>query len=429
MSTSGTERNVVVLAQAALGLMRERRLDDAARVWSQVLAIAPDHPQALFHMGQHSLLRKDLPAARQLLERAARADSKNPAVSLNLAFVSRAAGDNGGEMAWLVRSLTIDPYFFPALLAKGMLEERTGAIRQAARTFRDVLAIAPPENQLTGEMQQAVKHARDAVNANAATFGEFLRERLATATARHASADLGRFEECRDIAIGTGKAYPQQPTMLLVPRLPAIPFYDNADFPWLKTLEAATDTIRDEFLAAFHEDNAGFRPYVDHPDGMPINQWAELNHSMKWNALFLWKDGVCLEERRCPKTVALLSGAGMAEIPGYAPTAFFSVLQPRTTIPPHTGVTNARLIVHLPLIVPKGCRFRVGSVTRDWRPGEAFVFDDTIEHAAWNDSDEFRAILILDIWNPYLSAAEREMICGLLAATRDYYGGIQPASF
>ena len=34
--------------------------------------------------------------------------------------------------------------------------------------------------------------------------------------------------------------------------------------------------------------------------------------------------------------------------------------QPRTRIPPHTGVANFRLVVHLPLIVPPGCRFRVG---------------------------------------------------------------------
>ena len=119
----------------------------------------------------------------------------------------------------------------------------------------------------------------------------------------------------------------------------------------------------------------------------------------------------------------------MADMQGYAPTAFFSVLEPKTEIPPHTGVTNARLIVHLPLIVPAGCRFRVGNVTKEWRPGEAWVFDDTIEHAAYNDSDEIRIILIFDVWNPLLSAAERDMVCALLAATRSYYGEIAPASF
>jgi len=93
-----------------------------------------------------------------------------------------------------------------------------------------------------------------------------------------------------------------------------------------------------------------------------------------------------------------------------APTAFFSILDACTRIPAHTGVTNTRLTVHLPLVVPPGCGFRVGGTTREWLPGKAWVFDDTIEHEAWNDSDTPRAILIFDIWNPLLSEAERELI-------------------
>jgi len=156
-----------------------------------------------------------------------------------------------------------------------------------------------------------------------------------------------------------------------------------------------------------------------------------LNRSMQWNALFLWKDGA-RQQANCalaPRTAALLEAGGMAGIDGYAPTAFFSVLQPGARIPPHTGVTNARLICHLPLIVPKGCGFRVGNETREWRPGEAWIFDDTIEHAAWNDSAEIRIILIFDVWNPLLTPAERDMVTGLLKATRSYYGALAPASF
>ena len=68
-------------------------------------------------------------------------------------------------------------------------------------------------------------------------------------------------------------------------------------------------------------------------------------------------------------------------------------------------------------MVPKGCSFRVGGETRPWVEGEAFVFDDTIEHEADNPTDRDRAVLILDTWNPYLSAAEREMICKIYEVT------------
>ncbi|MGZ6018439.1 MAG: aspartyl/asparaginyl beta-hydroxylase domain-containing protein, partial [Phenylobacterium sp.] len=66
--------------------------------------------------------------------------------------------------------------------------------------------------------------------------------------------------------------------------------------------------------------------------------------------------------------------------------------------------------------------FRVGGETRDWRPGEAFVFDYTIEHEAWNDSDDWRAVLIFDIWNPYTTEAEREMVSALTTGVEAYYG-------
>jgi aspartyl/asparaginyl beta-hydroxylase (cupin superfamily) len=92
---------------------------------------------------------------------------------------------------------------------------------------------------------------------------------------------------------------------------------------------------------------------------------------------------------------------------------------------PHTGSANTRLIVHLPLILPEKCSFRVGNETRDWKMGEAWVFDDTIEHEAWNNSDQTRVILILDIWNPLLSPAERALVESMMIALNEYQAGEQ----
>jgi aspartyl/asparaginyl beta-hydroxylase (cupin superfamily) len=116
-----------------------------------------------------------------------------------------------------------------------------------------------------------------------------------------------------------------------------------------------------------------------------------------------------------------------AEVDLRSPTAMFSVLQPKTRIPPHTGIANFRLVVHLPLVLPSGCGFRVGGETREWRIGEAWVFDDTIEHAAWNDSDETRIILICDIWSPRLSPDERAAIRTVIAATDAFKGTVPGA--
>jgi aspartyl/asparaginyl beta-hydroxylase (cupin superfamily) len=132
----------------------------------------------------------------------------------------------------------------------------------------------------------------------------------------------------------------------------------------------------------------------------------------------LWENGrrIDANAEHCPRTMALLQELGQPAIDGACPNAMFSLLAPETAIPPHVGVNNSRLVCHLPLIVPDGCWFRVGAETRDWRPGEAFVFDDTIEHEALNPSDRLRVVFIFDIWHPDLSDVEREAVAALIAS-------------
>jgi aspartyl/asparaginyl beta-hydroxylase (cupin superfamily) len=156
-------------------------------------------------------------------------------------------------------------------------------------------------------------------------------------------------------------------------------------------------------------------PYVAMAPGTPENIWTGLNNSLDWSALHLWRDGVRIEQacEIAPRTAELLDAMPLCRIPGRAPTAFFSILKAGKHIPPHTGVTNTRAIIHLGLVVPPDCEFRVGDEQRAWKEGEAFAFDDTIEHEAWNRSDQDRAVLIFDTWNPHLSEAERGMISRL----------------
>lgn len=404
------------LFRAADLAMQQGRFDEAAGLWGQVRLLAPDHPKALLHLGQHQLHRGDGRSARQLLERAAMVDPKNPVIQLNLASALRALGETGAELTALDRALALDPYFFPALLAKGMYFERLGDIRRAAYTYKDVLTIAPAQPEEW--MKKPLARAREVVEANTRRLDAFLEQRLT-------GARTPRLDEAKDILTGAKKAHVQQPTLLNFPRLPPIPFYERKDFPWLAEIEGATETIRDELLVLLRDDARQFGAYVDHPDGVPLNQWAELNRSPRWSAYFFWSDGIRRDENcaRCPKTAALIDRLPMARVPHAAPAAFFSTLAPKTLIPPHTGVTNTRLIVHIPLIVPEGCWFRVGNETREWKPGEALIFDDTIEHEAWNGSDQLRAVLIFDIWNPYLTEDERALVCELLEGYREYYAG------
>jgi aspartyl/asparaginyl beta-hydroxylase (cupin superfamily) len=411
------------LVQLAQETMRAGRAEDSIRVWEQVRGLAPNHPQALFHLGCYALFRKEPARARDLLQQAAQADPNAPAIALNLSHAFRDLRDDANEMAAITRALVLDPYFYPALLAKGILVERIDGARAASKIYKNVLAIAPPDAEIAPDLRGPLQHARSLVAQNAAALDEHLETRLAPIRARHAKADLGRFEECKGIALGTKKIYTPQPSMLLVPRLPAIGFYDDSEFPWLAELEAATGAIREELRNVMETRSDDFRPYVAHPEGAPLNQWKELNQSPRWSTYFLWKNGKRFDEpcALCPRTAAASEAIPVIDAENFGPTIMFSTLAPHTTIPAHSSVTNARLVVHLPIIVPQGCRFRVGNEIREWREGKAWVFDDTIEHEAWNDSDEYRVILMIDIWNPLLTLAERELVAALLNGMNEFY--------
>jgi aspartyl/asparaginyl beta-hydroxylase (cupin superfamily)/predicted TPR repeat methyltransferase len=422
LSTSDSLSGLIDSARRAA---RAGRLDEAAHTWEQVRAAAPNNPEALFFFGQRTLATGDARGAVLLFERAAAAAPKDALIPLALAAAHRAVGDRNAEMAAYDRALIADPYCYPALLAKGSLLERLGKHRAAARIFGDALKITPAENRLSSDLQKLVQRARAAVSENTEALDAFVEAKLGSVRAQHADARLDRFDECKDAMTGRKKIYAQQPVMLNFPRLPAIQFYDVDQFAWLPDLEAKTDAIERELTALLQESAPGFRPYIDMPENVPLNETAALNHSPDWSAYFFWDDGKRIDEhcKRCPETAATLDAMPLANVPGFAPAAFFSSLTPGTRIATHTGVTNARLIVHLGLIVPNGCTFRVGNDTRSWRRGKAWVFDDTIEHEALNASDQLRVVLIFDIWNPYLSQAERDLVCALLAAQREYYAG------
>ncbi|MBL8554311.1 MAG: aspartyl/asparaginyl beta-hydroxylase domain-containing protein [Phenylobacterium sp.] len=316
---------------------------------------------------------------------------------------------------------TVDAGPFRSLLEAALRHERQGQARAAAATWRTALQTIP--RMLSPAVRPVLEHAKAAVEANDLALEGFLAERLAGLRARHGNARLDRFDKARDILLRKRRVFRPQPSFMYVPELPAIAFHDRGQFPWLDRIEAATADIRAELVRVLADGPSVLEPYVA-VDGTPQDRWRDLNRSRRWGVFYLWRAGAPVEENlaRCPRTAAALAGWPKCDLQETGPTAVFSILDARTRIPPHVGVNNARLIVHLPLIVPPGCGFRVGAETRSWTPGEAFVFDDTIEHEAWNDSDQPRAVLILDCWNPYLSEAEREMVSALTAGVGDFYG-------
>jgi len=410
------------LVQAAGAAVNQGHWQEAERLWAAVRALDPKHPQALYSLGVHAFRRGDLAGALQTLQQAHAVAPRDPVVLLSTAVVLRAMGEGQGELRAIDAALALDPLLLPALLARAANIERHAGARAAAAIWRNALKVAPPEERWPQALREQLVHARMQAQAYGEQLATFLAERMQRDLDRLSPMEAERWREAGALVSGTSQSYPSVANRLQVPRLPAIPFFERGLFPWVEALEAQTAAITVEMRAAYASEPDQFKPYVTYAPGTPVNQWHELNHSQRWSSYFLWRNGQAQAERlrQCPQTAQALAEVEMADIGGLCPNAMFSALAPHTAIPPHHGETNARLVVHLPLVVPDGCMYRVGYEKRQWRVGQTLIFDDSIEHEARNDSDELRVVLIFDVWNPLLSAGERDIVRTLNAATHAF---------
>ncbi|SNR87124.1 MULTISPECIES: aspartyl/asparaginyl beta-hydroxylase domain-containing protein [unclassified Azospirillum] len=379
---------------------------------------------SLGRAGMEAFRRGDWPAAQAAFQGAIAAGLDDAGIWLALAHAQRGTQDLDGLAVSLEKVLARDPRNCRALLLKGDLFAARGNDRSAVAFYREALKLAPPAAQTPADLAAELWRAQDRCQDYAQKFESFLQERLGAAGFDPARSS-GRFARSLDILFGRRTVYMQQPQAYLFPELPHIQFYEREQFPWMEELEAATDAIRAELLAIMQGPEP-FQPYLQSGSGdQPEIDQSGLRDSQDWSAFYLWKHGEPQADNiaRCPATAAALAGLPLPRIRGRSPSILFSRLKPGARIPPHTGFVNTRLICHLPLIVPPGCGFRVGNETREWREGQAWLFDDTIEHEAWNNSDQTRVILLFDVWRPELTAQERDQVATMLAAIDDYGAG------
>ena len=378
--------------------------------------------RALANAGMEALRGGDAGHARFLFEQVTASGRADASVWLGLAYACAGLNDGPGMLAAADRALELQPRNPRALILKGDWFAEAGDARAASAFYRSALAAAPPPDQLAADLALEVRRAQAAVDRYAEAYEAHIRGRLAAQGFADGAASR-RFAQSVDLMTGRKQLYLQQPRFYYFPELPQRQFYDRAEFPWLDVVEAATADIREELQAVLEEEGA-FTPYVEADPNRPAADPHRMRGNPNWSAFFLWKNGAPVSENaaRCPKTLAALDGAPLARVEGRTPSILFSLLRPGARIPPHNGFVNTRLICHLPLIAPDGCRFRVGNDVRPWIEGKAWVFDDTIEHEAWNDSRHTRVILLFDIWRPELTEEERRLVADLFAAVDAYSG-------
>ena len=427
MTTPAANPRVAPLAAEAERLARAGQRQSAARLWDQVLALAPEHAGALTHLGAQALAAGDVAGADALLSRAVRGTPATALAHANLARVRLAQDDTGGALAELDRALKLDPAAYAVHFEKAAIYGRLGREKDQALAYQSALQLMP-ESAMSPEAAPLLARARQAVADNQARLAAFLDAQLAPLRSGVSSRHLERFQESLDVSFGRMPLQLPRPALFQVTGLPAIAFFDRADFDWAPAVEACTAEVRAELEAVIADDPGGFIPYVRTREGESSAQFAPLDRNPDWSAYFLWQHGARIDAHvaRCPRTAAMLDAVPQIAIANRAPAAFFSALRPHTRIPPHHGATNCRLTVHLPLVVPPGCGFRVGNQVRAWTPGELLLFDDTMEHTAWNGSDHLRVVLIFDIWHPMLGDAERALVKQTLEGVMAWYGHDAP---
>jgi aspartyl/asparaginyl beta-hydroxylase (cupin superfamily) len=355
------------------------------------------------------MARGDVRQAQSLLELAAQR-GRDASVLLRLATVRRSAGDFSGAAKCAAAAVELEPRNFLMCLLLGSLREATGAFHAAERAYRAACAHAPLDLSFQPMIARQLERAKRFVDAASQWRNHLLDWRGGQGLSVEEDRRMRGF---RSNLVENLDAGPLVPPAYVIPGIKPKRYFDAAGFRGVVELERATAAIRDEFLTLAEAKGEKLARRLTGLHGAE----GDLGRTGRWSMIPLIRNGRIVEEfaSRCPRTMELARGLDMPRLSLISPSLYFSVLEPNSRIAPHTGITNARVIAHLPLLVPDDCGFRVGSEVRQWEVGKALVFDDMTIHEAWNDSDRIRVVLIADLWRPELSPGERQAVTWLMS--------------
>ena len=412
-----------LLAQLRVAIARG---DDAtaASLAEAVLAGEPGHEATLAWLSARARQQGAFADARTWAHRGLAIHPDSAALRFQLGAAQAAAGELDAAQTSLQAVPAGAATHVFAQLWLGEVQARRGARAASLRTCARALAMAE-QRGLMAKRAQLPGDVRIRLDAAMAMLAQARGDAIAQALDGTRLAPDERERVLASFATQLDRQAPtpahplQQPAFLFIPGLDDRPWWPREAFACLAGIEARTDDIRAELLAVLAGD-AGFAPYVDMPDDAPAApMWGALNRSPSWTGFHFFRHGARIDANceRCPQTAAALEALPLLRIPGHAPEALFSVLRPHTHIPPHTGVINGRLTVHLPLLVPADCgALAVAGEARTWHEGQCLVFDDSFVHEAINRSGQTRVVLIFDLWHPGLPEPTRAALAAAIAA-------------
>jgi aspartyl/asparaginyl beta-hydroxylase (cupin superfamily) len=327
-------------------------------------------------------------------------------------------GDEAGEEAALDQQLRPEPRNIIALLRKADIKRGSGDDRGASSYYQAAINAAAQDSQTPPSLRPLLDQAKGHIVAAQAKFAEHLQSALG----QSGLSESGRVGQALDLLLGRKQLYLQQPNSFYFPGLPQRQFFEREEFDWIPAVESVIPDMQAELQAVLAETET-FDPYVMSSGDRP-HAANPLLDDASWGARYFWRNGeaVSAHAEACPATMAALALVPMPVIAERSPVALWSMLKPGTQIQPHHGLLNTRLICHIPLIVPADCALRVGNEVRAWEEGKTLIFDDSIEHEAWNRSDSTRVVLLFEIWRPEITPPEREALTAIFETITSYQG-------
>ena len=375
-------------------------------------------PNQLIKTGLRALNLNKPSEARDAFKQVIAMGKANTSIWLALAYAYRGLNDVAEMLNAAEQSIRLEPRNPRAYILKADHYLELNDRRAAGAFYQKALSVAPPQQQTPNDLRPELQKAQQQLAYISKAFEDHLEGVTSDVKCHIVNEQSERFLSSINMLKGKEKRFIQEPRLYFFPGLKDGDFFDSSQFDWVKNLEAATADIQSELKSVLA--NTGhrkqFNPYIQGETNRPQSDPHGLIDNTAWSTFDLWKDGEEVKENTalCPKTAEAIKAIPSASIQGRSPNILFSLLKAGSKIPPHNGLLNTRLICHLPLIIPEKCGFRVGNSNREWQEGKVWLFDDTIEHEAWNNSDMDRYILLFEVWKPELSTIERKQVSTLI---------------
>lgn len=413
-------------------LLQQGKVAEAEQLAHRVREQSPDDTGALCVLGQIALGAGDAQQARAYLQRASQAGPVDPLVEHFLGRACESVADWDAALVAHENAVRLAPELFIARLYFAAALERVRQNELAVMHYMRSLNTAQAQGRwldaqttpaaLQSMIEHAVRFVRENRHAALTQVIEPLRD-------QYGSKALERVEQSLRILHKQAAAdytdARQQPTFLYFPGLPTSPYLERSLFPWMEALEERTPVIREELLHLLP--SAAGRERVFATQEIERRNLRGADIAPTWSGYYFYRHGERREDNcsACPQTSQALDALPLSHVHGHGPEVLFSVFTAGTHLLPHRGVTNTRLVGHLPLIIPADCALNVGGELHRWQEGRAVVFDDTYEHEAWNRSSQIRVVLIFDVWNPHLIEPERAAVAALVPAMGEFRQAVE----